>query len=317
MVEPGRAARPASRLIVGAAQLGQPYGRRRKPAPTDDETRAVLDLAARLGCAAVDTARAYGASEAVIGRARAAGVATELPLVTKALPLTDLDDARGVEAAVRASLAASLTHLHAERVDTVLLHRAVDLSRAEGAAVRALRSARDDGLLTTWGVSVSEPAELVAALAVTDLGAVQLPFNLLDRRWLRADVEAALAARLDVTIVARSVFLQGLLLHPEPSLWPSGAEPSARAAASGIAGLTTETGRTPAGLCIGYALAQPWIDAVVIGVRSAAQLDGVADEVARGPLAREECEAVAGVLPAGTLNLVNPALWPTYEVEHV
>ncbi|MFC8681507.1 aldo/keto reductase [Microbacterium ureisolvens] len=317
MVGPAPAAAAASRLVVGAAQLGQPYGRRGGPVPTDDDARAVLDLAARLGCAAVDTARAYGDSEVAIGRARAAGVATELPVVTKIHPLTEFDDARDVAAAVGADLTESLARLHAERVDTVLLHRADDLSRAEGAAVRALRSARDDGLLTTWGVSVSDPAELVAALAVTDLGAVQLPFNLLDRRWLGPDVQDALAARPDVTIAARSVFLQGLLLRPEPSLWPSGTQPSATATAAGLTALTAETGRTHAGLCIGYALAQPWIDTVVIGVRSAAQLDGVVHEVARGPLTPEECESAVGVLPAGSLHLINPALWPAREEEHV
>jgi aryl-alcohol dehydrogenase-like predicted oxidoreductase len=74
--------------------------------------------------------------------------------------------------------------------------------------------------------------------------------------------------------------------------------------------LASELGRTNVGLSIGYALAQPWIHAVVVGIRSAEQLAGVAGECARAPLTADGCARVASVLPAGSPNLVNPACWP-------
>jgi aryl-alcohol dehydrogenase-like predicted oxidoreductase len=299
------------RLVVGAAQLGQPYGRSGKRAPDDPEVQEMLKLAASLKCAAIDTARAYGGSEAAIGRSRRAGSGTQLPIVTKIRPLTERDESTGVHAAVRASLAESLVQLATERVETVLLHRADDLSRADGAAIRALRAARDDGQLTTWGASVADPKELAGALAVPDLGYVQLPFNLVDRRWLAPEVQEAVAARPDVTIVARSVFLQGILLDPNLSTWPADTQPNATAVRSGLTGLAAETGRTWAGLCLGYVLAQPWIDAVVVGVRAAEQLAGVAKECAGGPLTAEACEQIMSVIPAGSATLVNPARWQT------
>jgi spore coat polysaccharide biosynthesis protein SpsF len=301
---------PISRLVVGAAQLGQHYGRSGKRAPDDPEVQGVLKLAASLKCAAIDTARSYGGSEAAIGRSRRAGSGTQLPIVTKIRPLTERDESTGVDAAVRASLAESLVQLGSERVETALLHRADDLSRANGAAIRALRAARDNGLLTTWGASVADPKELAGALAVPGLGYVQLPFNLVDRRWLAPEVHDAVAARPDVTIVARSIFLQGILLNPNVSTWPADTRPSATTVRSGLTGLAAETGRTWAGLCLGYVLAQPWIDAVVVGVRSAEQLAGVAMEFAREPLAAAECEQIVRLIPAGSSTLVNPALWP-------
>lgn len=270
----------------------------------------MLRLAARLGCAGIDTARSYGGSEAAIGRARRAGAGHQLPVVTKIRPLAGHDDAAGVAAAVRASLAESLGHLGAERVPAVLLHRAGDLTEADGAAVAALRAARADGLVTAWGVSVSDPGELLASLAIGDLGYVQLPFSLVDRRWLGAGVQDALAARPDVTIAARSVFLQGILLHPDESTWPAGTEPSASAVASGLNRLAGETGRAVSGLCLGYALAQPWIDYLVVGVRSADQLAGIAAQCAGPPLTAEECARIMNAIPAGSPALVNPALWP-------
>ncbi|MBD3942672.1 aldo/keto reductase [Microbacterium sp. NEAU-LLC] len=314
MAGAGGASRPASRLVVGAAQLGQSYGRSGRPAPTESEVQEILTRAVGSRCAAVDTARAYGDSEASVGAARKAGVARDLPIVTKIRPLAG-DEPGRVAASTRLSLAESLAALRAERVEVVLLHRAEDLTRADGAAVGTLRAAHESGLIGMWGVSASDPDELIAALAVPDLGHVQLPFNLLDRRWLRPDVQAALAARPDVTIVARSVFLQGLLLHPEPGMWPDGTEPTATAVSVALSILSAETGRMPAGLCIGYALAQPWIDAVVVGIRSAQQLTDVVDECARPPLSCDECEQVIRALPGGSPNLINPALWPQMSKE--
>ncbi|WP_158564035.1 aldo/keto reductase [Jiangella anatolica] len=299
----------APRLVLGAAQIGQPYGRSGRPAPSEQEVRELLRLAAASGCAAIDTARAYGDSEGTLGRARSGGAGAELPVVTKIRPLTDHDGAAGLRAAVKESLAASLTALHADRVDTVLLHRGADLSRAGGAAIEALRSARDRGLLTRWGVSVGAPDELLAALAVPDLGYVQLPFNLLDRRWLAGPVRAALAARPDVTVVARSAFLQGILLRPDPSTWPVGAGPDADVVRTSLTALAGEWGRTIAGLCLGYVLGQPRVDAVVVGIRSAAQLADVARECAAPPLTADECDHVTGRLPAGSPTLVDPARW--------
>ena len=300
----------ANRLVVGAAQFGQQYGRSGKPAPTDAAVEAILRLAADLGCAAIDTARAYGGSEAAIGRARRADAGAELPIVTKIRPLTEADERSGVAAAVAESLAESLEQLGAERVDTVLLHRAADLARCGAAAGEALQAACEAGLIARWGVSVADPAEFVRALTAAGLCYVQLPFNLVDRRWLTAEVQNAVSARPEVVIVARSAFLQGILLDPGAGLWPAGAEPAASTVSAALTALASETDRSRAGLCLGYVLAQPWIDAVVVGVRSAQQLAEVAAACAEAPLTAEECEWLESAIPPGSRKLVNPALWP-------
>jgi aryl-alcohol dehydrogenase-like predicted oxidoreductase len=302
--------RAASRLVVGAAQFGQDYGRSGRAAPRASEVAGILRLAVEVECAAVDTARAYGGSEAAIGRAWRSGAGQGLPVVTKIRPLSGQSGPLEVVTAVRASLTESLSHLGARHLDTVLLHRAADLHREAGAAVRALRAARDDGLLGRWGVSVADPAELTAALAVPDLGYVQLPFNVVDRRWLAPQVRDALAARPDVTIAARSAFLQGILLQPDDALWPAGADPGAATVREALTALAATTGRTRSGVCLGYVLAQPWIHAVVVGIRSTAQLAQVADEVSRGGLTGSQVRELESSIPPGSPDLVNPALWP-------
>jgi spore coat polysaccharide biosynthesis protein SpsF len=300
------------RLVVGAAQLGQQYGRSGKQAPDDVGIEAILRAAAKLGCAGIDTARAYGDSEAAIGRARRAGAGADVPLLTKVRPLTDQDEATGIEAAVAASVEESLRQLGAERLDAVLLHRAEDLLRGRSVVARALTSALEDGLISRWGVSVADPDELATALATPGVGYIQLPFNIVDRRWLADEVQDVLAAHPEVTIVARSAFLQGVLLHPDDGTWPGTAGPSASLVRSGLTAISAQTARSFAGLCLGYVLAQPWIDAVVVGVRTARQLTEVAREC-EPPLSPEECEQLESVIPPGSRTLVNPALWPQRE----
>src|SRR3546814_10145931 len=53
-----------------------------------------------------------------------------------------------------------------------------------------------------------------------DIEHIQLPFNLLDGRWQRDGVPERLAGRPEITVHARSAFLQGVLLRA-PAEWPS------------------------------------------------------------------------------------------------
>lgn len=291
-------------LVLGAAQFGQAYGNGPdRRAPSDADAARILADAAEEGVMEVDTARAYGESEAVLGRVRRSS--PSLRVVTKIAPLGP--DGTGDE--VRASLTASLAALRTDRVDTVLLHRAEDLVRPR--ALDALREATAAGTAGRWGVSLSTPTELLAALAIPDLSYVQLPVNLLDRRWLTADVQAALADRTDVTIAARTVLLQGLLVGSDPGRWPQlpGIDPAALITA--LRTLAADLGRpSTLDLAIGYVVGLPWVDAVVLGLRRPDQLPPLIRAV-RHPLTGDQLRLVQERLPAGSDRLLTPSRWPT------
>jgi aryl-alcohol dehydrogenase-like predicted oxidoreductase len=311
-------------LVIGAAQLGQPYGRGARQPPAPETVGRWLQAAATAGAAGIDTARAYGDSEAVIGAAlrNAASQAAptgetsnpSLSIVTKIRPLTELDATsapRDVERAVRTSLAESLAALDVETVDTVLLHRARDLRAGSGRAVVVLEDLRRDGVIGRWGVSLGTPAELIDALEVPGLGYVQLPYNLLDRRWCVPEVEAALAARPEVTIAVRSAYLQGILADPLTRHWPGPRPADAAELAARLTTLCRDLGRESLrDLALGYVLGHPWVTAVVVGARSAAQVEDAARLVGRPPLSAAEIDRLRSELPAGPLDLVDPARWP-------
>lgn len=313
MVASRAAVAPAGRLVLGCAQLGQTYGNGpdRRP-PGVDVVAELLRAAIDCGVGDADTARAYGDSEAALGVALASG--QNLRVVTKVRPLDEFDagsDPAAVRAAVRASVQRSLAALRADAVDTILLHRARDLDAGAGATVDELTRLVAAGRAGRWGVSVSSPPELLRALREFDLRYVQLPFNMLDRRWLDRSVIDARAARSDVWITARSALLQGLLASDDPRRWPVIAGVAPAAILAGIRRLVRTTGRRDAlDLALAYVLAQPWVDAVVIGARRAGQLAGVVAAATRSPLDPEQLAHVHDVLPPGPIDLVEPARWP-------
>lgn len=317
----GRGGRPAvplrdrtglgqSAMVLGGAQLGMHYGvANQSGRPDDAAVRAMLRSAVSGGVTHVDTARAYGDSEATLRRASEPGLARRLGTITKVAPLdiaTDADPAMA-RLATEASVERSLAELGSRRVDGLLLHRSADATGGEGAVWQRLQAYAAEGVAGRIGVSVQSPGELHAALDLAGLAYVQLPFNLLDRRWL----EPALLDRLvaaDVVVSVRSVYLQGLLTGDGPLRRQVPLDvPALR---QRLAELATELDRDGvADLCTAYVLGHPWVTSVVIGADDAAQVEDNVAVVARPPLQEAECEAVRSAIDAAPVEVVDPSRW--------
>lgn len=296
-------------LVLGTVQLGLPYGITAEaglmPAA---EARAILDMAARHGCVAVDTARAYGESEKRIGSL--GSFAPDMTIITKLAPIDTADQTKEeLMQSVTNSIDESTAALKTGHLDTVLLHRASHIEVASGAIWRQMVSLCDAGRIRRLGVSVQSPTELLSVLSLPEVKHIQLPFNLLDWRW--EPCITALRERPDVTVHARSVFLQGLLLQKDASKWPSTAEKAvADDIMSGLAELSAELGRSSvADLCVAYVRAFSWLDGIVIGVDSAAQLEEITGLFAQPPLHWDEVVQVQRRMPRVSERLLNPALW--------
>ena len=265
--------RTSARLVLGCAQLGMPYGRSNSVGLVPEaEAIALVHEAVELGVNDFDTARAYGASEAILGKSLSRR--RDVSIVTKLSPLNDLSpDAShtDVSAAVQASLDASAAALDGIAPPRLLLHRAAHRTAYGGAIWDILRLAREKGRVSALGVSAARVEELLESLSDPDVEHVQFPVNILDSRWRSARVLEALRARPDVCVHGRSIFLQGLLLS-SAEVWPpvSGVDPKAIIAA--LSRISSSLGRSDASLCIGFARALPRTDGIVIGVETREQL---------------------------------------------
>jgi spore coat polysaccharide biosynthesis protein SpsF len=302
-------------LVLGAAQLGLAYGAANSAGfLSSQDAGRLLDEAWAAGVRTFDTARAYGESEARIGAWLAgAGAGAPVEIVTKLDPLGHLTAGSlpaEVRAAVRKSIADSAAALGRDRIDVLILHRCAHRTAWGGECWNQLLAARDAGLIGRLGVSAQSPDELLAALADPDVQHVQFPYNLLDYRWDEAGVPLALSRRPDVRVHVRSALLQGLLSLAPHARWPVWPGFDPREITRGVSDLVERLGRQgPVDLALAYVLSQGWIDGVVIGMETTAQLHENLALVARPPLAASEVKLVHRDRPRAPARLLDPSLW--------
>jgi aryl-alcohol dehydrogenase-like predicted oxidoreductase len=217
----------------------------------------VLAAAQAAGLTLLDTAAAYGNSEARLGEL--VGKNPVFELITK-LPA-------GLPAQVAQHLAESLARLRRTRLYGIMFH-AFNPLQEEPAAWRALQAARAAGQVARIGVSLYHPHEAEWLLAKGwDIDLVQVPYNVLDQRF--AAVLPRLAAR-GVEVHVRSAFLQGLLLR-EPAALPDFFRPLAPKL-SRLRSLASDAGVPLPALLLLFAAYAPGVARAVVGVDSVANL---------------------------------------------
>ncbi|MET3900835.1 aryl-alcohol dehydrogenase-like predicted oxidoreductase [Devosia sp. UYZn731] len=280
------------KLALGTVQFGLPYGIANTSGQVlPQEIAAILATARSNSIDTLDTAIAYGDSEARLGAAGVEG----FKLVSK-LPKLD-NGVQSIEPMVRASL----DRLGVDALEGLLLHRSEDLSGPEGVAVFAIMAGlRDRGLVRRIGVSIYDPAELQAIVPRFAIDLVQAPFNAFDQRLVRSGWLERLQ-HAGVAVHTRSAFLQGLLLM----------RPDIRPAAFGRwseqwtawDNWLAKAGATAIAAALQVPLSQPGIDRVLVGVDSELQLRDIlhaAVEIGPTPPAS---------LATDDLDLINPARW--------
>ncbi len=304
---------PQSALVLGTAQLGMAYGAANLGGlPDAPEAREVIATAVAHGITHFDTGRAYGLAEERIGRYLDEGHRPQVRVVTKLLPLDTVaaDATPGeVGAWTDASVFRSLAALGGRTVDALLLHRAADAHRGDGAVWKHLIEHRDAGLISRLGVSVSSPEEALIALEDQSVRYIQLPFNLLDRRW--GAVAERAPQRPDVTLVGRSALLQGLLGGSVTAdRWPVNSGLDVPALLDTLDGLVRELGRADlVDLCLGFVRAQPWLHATVVGTEHADQVRDLCLRFRTPVLTPDECDHVRQALPDAPVDLLDPSRW--------
>jgi aryl-alcohol dehydrogenase-like predicted oxidoreductase len=155
-----------------------------------------------------DTAQAYGESERVLGKVlRSLGIAREAKVISKLHPAIDHQDSNALNLALQQTLA----RLGLPKLYGLMLHTEDFLDIWETGLKDTLDKFIEQGLVERIGVSVYSPQKAARALRTNGISLVQLPSNLLDRRFENAGVFHE-AKSFGKEIYVRSVFLQGLLL---------------------------------------------------------------------------------------------------------
>ena len=283
------------RLVLGTVQFGIPYGIANQSGQVGGAmVSAIVGRARAAGVDTLDTAIGYGDSEARLGEAGVAGwkVVTKLPPVP-----SECGDVPGW---CETMVGASLHRLQVPRLYGLLMHRAADLAGPmQEAVISGLRRLKQMGRVAKTGVSVYSPEELQAVLGSGVIDLVQVPLNVLDRRFLEAGCLTALRRR-GIEVHVRSVFLQGLLLTPKE------ARPARFARWSRQLGAwdswLAEQPFSALEACLAFAFSQPDVDGVVVGVDSLAHFDQLLGAARGGAVA-------PAYLSSTDPDLINPARW--------
>jgi aryl-alcohol dehydrogenase-like predicted oxidoreductase len=277
--------------------------------PSPDEVAAILEVARRAGIDTLDTARAYGESERVIGELTQGD--PHWKIVTKLDPAVvgPEDDLDASLERVEESLARSREALRRGRIDLLLLHRSQHRTAWDGALWELLCHKRAAGEIAALGVSAGSPREAWALMEDPTLDALQVAANLLDQRLVRGGFFGRASAR-GKQVFVRSVFLQGLA-HLEVEALPSHLADLGGPLAT-LEGWTQERGLRRSDAFLLYARRLPSAR-VVLGCETAGQLCQNLIAWRSLDLPREEVAELAGQVGEIDEDLLDPARWGELE----
>jgi aryl-alcohol dehydrogenase-like predicted oxidoreductase len=199
---------PLSASVVGLGtwQLGADWGD-----VSESDALAVLEASAEAGVTFYDTADVYGdgRSERLVGRFVAAHPDAGFTVATKMGRRMDQVPANYVESNFRSWLDRSRRNLGVDTIDLVQLHcppsKVIDADETYDVLDRLV----DEGVITSYGVSVETADQALSAIARPHVASVQIILNAFRMKPLDTVLPAARDA--GVGIIARVPLASGLL----------------------------------------------------------------------------------------------------------
>ena len=301
-------------LQLGTAQLGSAYGIANDVGQLNMfQAKTLLKDALDLGITEIETARDYGVAEERIGSLIPHGDASRFQVTTK---LSNLDQITPqaqeseIRAAVDASVFRSCRDLRLHTLPILLMHRFEHLQKWRGAVYRRLIELQESGVISEIGVSIYDEHELEVLNNYGDINHVQIPFNVLDHRWLTKESTENIENLLKrgVVLSARSTLLQGLLLAHEDQ-WPVDLS-IARMITEWLRRMARECGRENVqDFCFSFVRSFDWVHKVVVGVDSSQHLAENVKYFQSEPLSVAQRQRVCDSVPNFPMKLIDPRTW--------
>jgi aryl-alcohol dehydrogenase-like predicted oxidoreductase len=273
--------------------------------PDEAEAAKLLQRALDLGINLIDTARVYGDSEGIIGRAIASR-RPEYYLVSKVPTFPDVSPGERQQRMIN-SVQESLRQLRTEQLDLLLLHTVATDDLGSGELADVLDGIQARGLTRFKGASVYGPCAALAAIGSGRFDCLQIAWNLLDRR-MEAEV-IRLAAEQNIGLMVRSVLMRGALTDRYQYL-PESLAPVRNAVLQCIA-LARRAGISLPELAYRYVLSQPGPISALVGTGRIGELEQCAKWAGRGPLDHSLLQAVRRVVIADEA-LLDLSRWPAF-----
>ncbi|MCX6044637.1 MAG: aldo/keto reductase [Chloroflexi bacterium] len=307
----GRTQLAVSPLALGTVELGMDYGINAPGhfgRPSEAAAIRLVHRALEAGINLIDTARAYGESETILGKALR-DRRDQVVLATKVNTLLS-DGTTPTGQALRrhmvASLETSLRELQTETIDIWQIHNVSEAVLAQHATIaEVFAEAKQQGKIRWSGGSFYGATLPELALQDDLYDVIQVTYSVFDQRLVDRVFPLAQAKAVGITV--RSVLLKGALTERAEHLPEHLAELRAQSRHYRQLVETSGLNLSPAQAALAYALAQPQIGAVLVGIRTEEELqDDLAALAANLPPA---FIAQLTALRIDDENLLNPGGW--------
>lgn len=220
----GKTGIQVSEIAFGGVEIGIPYGigvHSHSDMLSHSEAVKLLHAALDKGISFFDTARLYGESETIMGKAFH-DRRQQVVLSTKCKHFRDekgkIPAFAALKEIIESSLHESLNELQTDYVDMLMLHQS-DLEILENEDVkRVFEGLRQSGKIRAAGASAYATIETEKAIESGAWDVIQFPFSLMDQQQHQF---FSLAAEKGIGLVIRSVLLKGLLSDKGRNLHPA------------------------------------------------------------------------------------------------
>lgn len=304
----GKTGLTASEVSLGTAEIGLDYGFKGSPQysrPSRQDSIRLIRRAVDRGINWLDTARAYGDSEEVIGRALK-DLSPGPRISSKVIfdcPVSEMD-AAAQRNQVFQSIESSLRALQVDAIDLLYIHNATEKLLKETTIRDSLEEARSQGKIVLAGATCYAEQDALATLKDPLFQVLQVPFSLLNQKMRQRVFPEA--ARKGVGVFVRSVFLRGVLT-PQIDFLPERLAPLRKQASKILQVLGSEVDGL-AEAAVRFCLSLPEISSVLMGLKNEAELESNVSGLSRGPLPEGMMPALAG-LALSDPDLVDPTRW--------
>ena len=284
-----------TKIGIGTLQFGLNYGIANKSGKLKiKEILKIKKIAQKNNIDLIDTASAYGDCEERLGRANF----SKFKIVTK-LPVSKPGNNYYVWTVN--NIKKSLKRLKVKKIYAMHVHAPKYLLEKKGIQIyRALSDFKKRGIIKKIGVSIYTIKELNLLLKKFKIDLVLLPFNVFDQRSIKNNILKNLKKK-KIEIHTRSTFLQGLLVLDKKNIpnkfnkW--------RKLFNKWDDLARILKKSKFEICLQYALSNPYIDKVILGVDNAKQFQQIVSNAKLLKFNLKKLDA------SKEIDLINPSKW--------
>ena len=303
----GRTNLQVSEISLGTVELGMDYGipvRGEHLQPSEVDAARTLNCALDLGINLIDTAQAYGESEAIIGRALKSR-RNEYILATKISSLSWAGyTGKELQKQMEASITESLRALQTDIIDLLCIHNATPELIQCGEIVEIMQRAREAGYARFIGTTTYGEAAPLAVLEDGRFDCIQVAYNLLDRQL--EERVLPLAKANDIGVVIRSVLLKGALTYRYAHLPEELRE--LRETVNKVNSLCSAQNSSLPELAYRFVLAHPAVSTALVGTGRVHELKEIVSLAGRDPLPLELLSDIREI--SVSPDQLNPGTWP-------